>query len=105
MRRLLFVKEGDAAARNGRENAFLLGSLGRHIVRFLGLEADFLVSLSSSSSLSSSVSLFVDDLDFVFARSPKVDDSPPPPPLVRDNTDFAFERFGNLLSACFIEER
>jgi len=105
------VREGDAAARKGRERTFLF--LGRHVVR--RLEEDFLVSLSLSLSLSSSssssVSLFVGERDPVVARSPVGDDPLPlplpPPPLmvVRDTTEFAFVRTGNLLlSACLSEE-
>jgi len=107
------VREGDAAARRGRERTFLC--LGRHVVR--RLEEAFLVSLSpsstlSSSSLSSSVaSLFVGERDIIFARSPVGDDPPPLPPppprmVVRDTTEFAlFVRTGNLLlSACLSEE-
>jgi len=101
------VREGDAAARRGRERTFLC--LGRHVVR--RLVEDFLVSLSSSSSLSSSVALFVGERDIIFARSPVGDDPPPLPPppprmVVRDTTEFAlFVRTGNLLlSACLSEE-
>jgi len=103
------VREGDAAARRGRERTFLC--LGRQVVRRLEEAFLVLLSLSSSSSLSSSVSLFVGERDIIFARSPVGDDplAPPPPPpprmVVRDTTEFAFVRTGNLLlSACLSEE-
>jgi len=102
------VREGDAAARRGRERTFLC--LGRQVVR--RLEEAFLVLLSPSSvSSSSSVALFVGERDIIVARSPVGDDplAPPPPPpprmVVRDTTEFAFVRTGNLLlSACLSEE-